>query len=198
MKQLKYKKCVVIVHGKSELHLTKYIYTNLHLPVVTYSEQNGNKSIQINGLKGLLSKKQFKSLAAFANNFTVEYDSKGKKLKDFTLFIVMDTDDCDEKTKQDYISGKLFEGMALAPYIVPIFNSDNLEDVLSRTKLMPKRIKEKDKEKYYSKVFPINKEKLSTETIDQVKTLLNELKGVKGTNLPVMINHFLKMLENKS
>lgn len=30
---LKYTRCAVIVHGKSEFALVKYIYTNLHLPV---------------------------------------------------------------------------------------------------------------------------------------------------------------------
>lgn len=47
---LKYTRCAVIVHGKSEIHLVKYIYTNLHLPVKIIS-RGGRESIQINGLR---------------------------------------------------------------------------------------------------------------------------------------------------
>ena len=47
---LNYTKCAVIVHGKSEFVLVKYIYTNLHLPVKIIAKDKGRGSIQINGL----------------------------------------------------------------------------------------------------------------------------------------------------
>lgn len=59
---LKYTKCMVIVHGKSELNLVKYIYTNLHLPVKIYAKDKGRSSIQINGLETVLNKKPFNNL----------------------------------------------------------------------------------------------------------------------------------------
>lgn len=101
---LNYTKCVVIVHGKSEFILVKYIYTNLHLPVKIIAKDKGCRSIQINGLSEYLRKKQFKTLNDFANEYSVEYDRKTKSLKNFRLFIIMDTDDCDEVTKTKYRS----------------------------------------------------------------------------------------------
>lgn len=59
---LNYTKCVVIVHGKSEFALVKYIYTNLHLPVKIIAKDKGRGSIQINGLSEYLRKKQFRTL----------------------------------------------------------------------------------------------------------------------------------------
>lgn len=38
---LSYTKCAVIVHGKSEFTLVKYIYTNLHLPVKIIAKDKG-------------------------------------------------------------------------------------------------------------------------------------------------------------
>ena len=90
---LKYTKCAVIVHGKSEFQLIRFIYTNLHLPVKIISKDKGKGSIQINGLKDFLNKKQFRTLSGFANEYSVEYVKKDKKLKNFKLFIIMDTDD---------------------------------------------------------------------------------------------------------
>lgn len=116
---LRYTKCAVIVHGKSEFHLVRFIYTNLHLPVKIISKDKGKGSIQINGLKEFLNKKHFKTLSAFANEYSVEYDKKAKELKNFRLFIIMDTDDCSEVMKQEYISGELFRGHPLRKYIVP-------------------------------------------------------------------------------
>lgn len=47
---LNYTRCAVIVHGKSEFALVKYIYTNLHLPVKIIAKDKGRGSIQINGI----------------------------------------------------------------------------------------------------------------------------------------------------
>ena len=55
---------------------------------------------------------------------------KTKGLKNFKLFIIMDTDDCDEITKSKYISRELFEGHPLKEYIVLVYNVSNLEDVM--------------------------------------------------------------------
>ena len=86
---LNYTKCVVIVHGKSEFALVKYIYTNLHLPVKIIAKDKGRGSIQINGLPEYLRKKQFRTLKEFANEYSIEYDRKTKSLKNFKLFIPM-------------------------------------------------------------------------------------------------------------
>lgn len=137
---LRYTRCVVIVHGKSELHLTKFIYTNLHLPVKIISKNKGRRSIQINDLKDYLSKKTFESLSVFAKEYLIEYDKKTRQLKNFKLFIIMDTDDCSEESKKKYVTGEMFKGHPLQEYIVPIYNTANLEDVMIKAGIMTKRI----------------------------------------------------------
>ena len=147
---LKYTKCAVIVHGKSEFHLIRFIYTNLHLPVKIISKDKGRGSIQINSLNGLLNKKCFKTLSAFAKEYSVEYDKKKRELINFKLFIIMDTDDCSEEVKKLYISGEMFKGHPLQEYIVPIYNIANLEDVMIKSGIMIKRIPDSEKGTYYS------------------------------------------------
>ena len=182
-----YKKAAVMVHGKSERYLASYIYTNLHLPVVIIDKNKGRNSIQINALKNILSSKPYNNLKSFADEYSVEYDRKEKALKNFKLFIIMDTDDCSEKTREDYISGKLFENSCLKEYIVPIFNSPNLEEVMIKSGIMTKKIQDSQKGSYYSKIFPINQDPFSNDTLDQIRLFLKRLENVKETNLQAYI-----------
>lgn len=193
---LRYTRCVVIVHGKSELHLTKFIYTNLHLPVKIISENKGKESIQINGLKSYLNKKVFGSLSVFAREYLVEYDKQAKELKNFKLFIIMDTDDCNEKAKKEYVSGEMFNGHPLQRYIVPIYNIANLEDVMIKAGIMPRRISDSQKGTYYSKIFPINTEPVSSDTLKQIRTFALKIKNVKQTNMLEFIEYCFEQLPN--
>lgn len=191
---LNYTKCAVIVHGKSEFALVKYIYTNLHLPVKIIAKDKGRGSIQINGLLDYLNKKQFRTLKEFANEYTVEYDKKSKHLINFKLFIIMDTDDCAEDTKSKYISGELFEGHPLKEYIVPVYNVSNLEDVIIKAGIMGKRISDAQKGSYYTKIFPINTGPLSIDTINQVRTFAKKIKGIKETNMLTFIEYCFQQM----
>ena len=190
-----YKKAAVMVHGKSERYLASYIYTNLHLPVVIIDKNNGRNSIQINALKNILSSKPYNNLKSFADEYSVEYDRKEKALKNFKLFIIMDTDDCSEKTREDYISGKLFENSCLKEYIVPIFNSPNLEEVMIKSGIMTKKIQDSQKGSYYSKIFPINQDPFSNDTLDQIRLFLKRLENVKETNLQEYIYYCLSLID---
>ena len=189
-----YTRCAVIVHGKSEYALVKYIYTNLHLPVKIIAKDKGRNSIQITGLRDFLNKKQFKTLKAFSNEYSVEYDKKTKKLVDFKLFIIMDTDDCSEDMKEKYISGALFEGHPLKEYIVPIYNIINLEDVMIKAGIMVKRIADSQKGTYYSKIFPINTDPLSVDTINQVRGFAEKISGIRQTNMLEFVEYCFEQL----
>lgn len=195
---LQYTRCAVIVHGKSELIFAKYICSNLRLPNKIISNNNGKSSIQINGLMSFLKKRQFRSLEAFAKEYSVEYDKKEKKLKNFKLFIIMDTDDCDQSTKEKYISGELFRGHALQEYIVPIYNIKNFEDVMIKAGIMVKRIPATEKGHYYSKIFPINTHPLNCDTINQVKTFAHSIKGVKETNLLEFVEYCIQQIPGEN
>ncbi len=190
-----YKKAAVMVHGKSERYLASYIYTNLHLPVVIIDKNKGRNSIQINALKNILSSKPYNNLKSFADEYSVEYDRKEKALKNFKLFVIMDTDDCSEKTREDYISGKLFENSCLKEYIVPIFNSPNLEEVMIKSGIMTKKIQDSQKGSYYSKIFPINQDPFSNDTLDQIRLFLKRLENVKETNLQEYIYYCLSLID---
>ncbi len=194
---LRYTRCVVIVHGKSELHLIKFIYTNLHLPVKIISENKGRGCIQINGLKDYLSKKTFESLSVFAKEYLIEYDKKTRKLKNFKLFIVMDTDDCSEESKKEYVSGEMFRGHPLQEYIVPIYNITNLEDVMIKAGILTKRIPDSKKGTYYSKIFPINTEPVSSDTLKQIRTFASRIKNAKQTNMLEFIEYCFEQIPNE-
>ncbi len=194
---LKYTKCAVIVHGKSEFQLIRFIYTNLHLPVKIISKDKGKGSIQINGLKDFLNKKQFRTLSGFANEYSVEYVKKDKKLKNFKLFIIMDTDDCSERSKNEYVSGEMFREHPLQEYIVPIYNITNLEDVMIKAGIMIKRIPDSEKGAYYSKIFPINTEPLSSDTLRQIRLFASKIKGVKQTNMLEFIKYCFEQIPNE-
>lgn len=189
-----YKKAAVMVHGKSERFLASYIYTNLHLPVIIIDNNKGKSSIQINGLQKILDSKPYRSLKSFAEAYSIEYDKKEKTLKNFKLFIIMDTDDCSDKTKEDYISGRMFESSCLKEFIVPIYNSPNLEAVMIKAGVMTKRISDSQKGRYYSKVFPINQDPFTNDTLEQIHILAKQLRTVKETNLLEYIDYCLSLI----
>ena len=191
-----YVKGVVVCHGKSEWLMSKYISSNLHLRIKSYAKDNGKHSIQITSLKGLLSSKPFNKQSAFVSEYPIEEVGKGKnkKLANFKLFIIMDTDDCSEQQAQAFLSKKMFEGHWLHEYIVPIVNSPNLEDVLVEVGMMPKKIRDDEKGEYYAKVFPINNKPLSDDTLKEVLTLKELVKKSKNSNLTEYIDYCLALL----
>ena len=190
-------KSALIVHGKSEFHLVRFIYTNLHLSVKIISKDKGRGSIQINGLKELLNKKCHRTLSAFSKEYSVEYDKKEKKLKNFKLFIIMDTDDCSEKNKSEFISGEMFRGHPLQEYIVPIYNITNLEDVMIKAGIMIKRISDSEKGTYYSKIFPINTEPVSNDTLKQIRLFASKIKGVKQTIMLEFVEYCFEQIPDE-
>lgn len=194
---LKYTKGVVIVHGKSELALVRYIHTNLHLPIRTISRKGGKTSIQINGLREFLNKKQFCSLSAFANEYSVEYDKRNKKLIDFKLFIIMDVDDCDENMQKQYRYKKLFDGHPLKGYIVPIYNIRNLEEVLLKAGIMTEKIPDSKKGTYYNKIFPINTKPMSVDTVNQIRFFAAKLKGIEQSNMLEFVEYCFGLISEE-
>jgi len=196
LRSLHYSKALVICHGLSELQITKYIYTNLHLPVRTYAKDNGKHSIQITSLLNLLSSAPFGSLSQFCDEYTVQAEGSGNKqrLVNFKVFIIMDTDDCTDQQKADFMNGRMFSDHWLSPYIVPIANIPNLEKVFEKAKLI-RKIKSSEKGTYYSETFPINKGQLTPGTVAEIEAFCDKLEKRKDTNFPDMIHYFLSLLQ---
>lgn len=178
---------VVIVHGKSELDIVNYIKSNLRLPIEIFSEKKGRNSIQINSLEKVLSNKVFES----QKNFVGKYDKvciNKKKLENFKLFIIMDTDDADPKHYANlYKSGEMFSKSWLKEYIVPIYNDLNLEDTLKAINYKY-ATRNRDK-KNYVEVFPRNK---NGKDISEIKEFNEKLKKCNCTNMDKFIDYCLE------
>ncbi len=189
---------VVICHGKSEWLMSRHISSNLHLRVKSYAKDKGKHSIQITALKNLLLSNPFNKQSSFVAEYPVEEAGKGKnkKLVNFKLFTIMDTDDCTEPQKKDYLSKKMFEGHWLHEYIAPIANVPNLEDVLTDAGMMPKKIRDDEKGEYYARVFPVNSKPLSDDTLKEILTLRNFVEKSRNTNLLEYIDYCLSLLPN--
>lgn len=183
-----YCKGIIIVHGKSELLLAEHIKSNLHLPIQIYSESNGKTSIQIDSLPTILGNMKFKNKRVFKNNFIVE-EAQGE-FKNFFVMPIMDLDDTSEMKKQNYISGEMFKSHWLSPYIIPIWNKNNLDEVLLELKLIDKLPNNKEKGKLYRDLFPMNRGETDKE---QVEKLMEQFKKLKNTNMDIFIK---KCLEN--
>lgn len=192
MKQLNYTKAVVIVHGKSEKQICQYIKNKLRLKMEIYSDKNGEKAIQITSLKNTLNNKIFKSCSNFLKTYEdVKLTDDGKFIdNDFKIFIIMDTDDCSEIQKRDFMNGQMFEGHWAYKHIVPIYNVPELETVLEMAKIPFKKTGDKRK-KEYIKIFPTDPKYEKTDEI-QIKELLQALKKQKNTNLNEFLDFCLK------
>lgn len=157
-----------------------------------FSDKNGEKAIQITSLENTLNNKIFKSF----NNFIKEY--KDIKLSDdyksiddsFKVFIIMDTDDCTEAQKIDYKTKEMFKNHWLYKYIVPIYNSPELETVLTKAKVPFKKTGDKRK-KEYVKLFPTDIKYNKSDEL-QIKELLEKLKKINSTNLDLFLDFCLK------
>lgn len=182
----KYKKLkrtigIVICHGKTEYLMIRYIVSNLHLKMEKDAHDHGEHSIQITSIINFLKSSPYKNRKTFIEKFL----SDGSELNDpdnFKVFIVMDTDDCTEKEKQDFISKEMFKKHWLYPYIEPIYNSENIDDVFLEANINTRKISDDEKGTYYTEIFPINSEPLSLNTIQEIETFRDKLKSVNKTS----------------
>ena len=189
-KKLKLCRGVIIAHGKSELLLAQHIKSNLHLPIEIFAESNGKKSIQIDSLITVLGNNIFKNKRVFNKKYIVE-EEKGI-LKNFSLMPIMDFDDTSEDRKQKYISGEMFKNHWLSAYIVPIWNRNNLDEVLLELELIDKLPNNKEKGKVYRNLFPTNKGETDIEQVENLKKLFEKS---EKTNMQVFIKKCLDSLE---
>lgn len=193
-----YLKALVIVHGKSELQMCNFIKKNLRLNVIDIISKNkGKNPIQITSLMKILNEKNLKLF----NNFLIKYEDKlnldkNRKLNNnFKIFIIMDTDDCKEEEKNNFINKNMFKNHLAYRYIVPIYNITNLEDVLVKSKVIDKNtIKNKKDKKDYIKIFPTDDKYIKSDTI-QIEEFYKKLLKVKNYS---NMHEFIKFcLDNK-
>ena len=179
---------ITIVHGESELTICEHIASNLRIKHKDIGEQLGKSSIQINKLmKFLNSDSRFNTETGFKRTFT-DIEKDEKKLIKFKIFIIMDTDDCDEQTKQNYKTGLMFKGHFLEPYIVPIYNEPNLESTMASIGIIIKDKKE------YKKIFPVNSKGIN---LEKIKFFSDKLRKSPNTNMEVYVDYCIKIAESE-
>lgn len=174
---------MVIVHGKSEYVICKNIKSNLRLSEEIIARDKGKSSIQITGLMGILNDSRFKNIKSFKSAFPkVETDKQ--TLVNFKLFIIMDTDDCTDSERLSFIDKSMFKSHWLYPYIIPIYNSPNLEQTMKEANI-PIR-----KKSDYVSLFPTNQGDLD---LNKAKKLSSVLKSCKNSNMSVYLDSCIEV-----
>lgn len=192
-KKLNYCKGVIIAHGKSEYILAEYIKSNLHLPVGIYAKNKGKTSIQIDGLMRVLGNNIFKNKNCLKKEYQIE--EKNRELINFFVMPIMDLDDTSKKKIQDYKSGKMFEKHWLSPYIIPIWNNKNLDEVLLKVGLIDKIPNYKEKGEMYRNIFPVNSGESDKEKIEKLKEKFEE---TDKTNMEICIQKCLDSIQEEN
>lgn len=189
-----YLKAVVIVHGKSEKQICEYIKSNLRLKMEVISDKKGEKSIQITSLMHILNDSRFESIDAFLDYYDdaeIIFEKKKRRLSsDFKIFIIMDTDDCTAKQKEEYMNKSMFRKHWAYNHIISIYNSPALEDVLVKAKI-PFKKKGNDRKAEYIKIFPTSSKYTICEEVELNKFCEN-LKMIKDTNMNDFIEFCLE------
>lgn len=188
-----YLKAIVIVHGKSEKQMCDFIKSNLRLKMHIESDKKGKKAIQITCVMKKLNGKKFKSINNFKNYFEdVDQSFEEPEADDFKIFIIMDTDDCNESQKDKFINKEMFKKHWAYEYIVPIYNSPELETVLEKSKIPFEKKGDKRKTEYI-KIFPTDPKYLKKNDTIQISNFGKNLKLCKGTNMDKFISYCLNI-----
>ena len=192
MTRLSYLKGLVICHGKSEKLICDFIKSNLRIQIEIDSDKKGKKSIQITSIMKFLSGEKYKNIASFKNKFDdIEQIKDKKKLPSyFKIFIIMDTDDCNENQKKFFKDKSMFKEHWLYDYIVPIYNDSNLEEVLVDAGIKFQKSGNERKTEY-PKVFPMN----GISDVEGIKKFGKALGNSKKTNMEEFINFCLELIE---
>lgn len=192
----KYTKALVIVHGKSELQICKYIKQNLRLPIEIKSDKNGEKSIQVTSIMNTLNDTQHKNLKAFFATYPgINISGKGKSavIKDFKIFIILDLDDCTCTQASKFIDKSMFKGHWAYDYIIPIYNDKNLEDALQECGVKYEKKRAGDKKKEYVKIFPTDKKYAQKNDRLQISEFADMIKKSKKTNMYLLVDYCMKI-----
>lgn len=192
-RKLNYLKCIVVVHGKSEKQICDYIKSKLRFHMEIISKEKGQKSIQINGLQTLFNKdKRLSTYKNFLIYFpTVELEDKKNRISSyFKIFIIMDTDDCSDEQKRKYINKELFKGHWAYDYIVPIFNSPELESIMVKAGIKFEK-KGDERKKEYIKIFPTDKKYMKNESVE-LASFAKDLTKIRETNMENFINYCIQ------
>lgn len=199
VRSLSYLKAIVICHGKSEKQMCDFIKSNLRIRLAVESDKKGEKSIQVTSVMKTLNGKKFKTFNHFVDSFedVEQLHDKTKKFlnDDFKIFIILDTDDCTNEQKRNFINKEMFRKHWAYQYIVPIYNNPKLESVLVKSNIKFEKKGDARKAEYI-KIFPTDPKYKNRETI-QLKEFRDRLRTNSDTNLYELIDFCLKLKKNE-
>ena len=182
-----YTHIMVVVHGYSELRLAEFVKSTLRIPLEIVSNRNGSLPYQITDLVKLFGKScDFNS--GFRTKYKEKIEFKNRKPLNLKIFTIMDQDDTPNDIYQMYKSGRLLKKSngLLGSLIIPIFNEENLEEVLKDVGWDYAK-PNMDKGKIYLETFPtiINYDQTRKNRIEQLE--------IKLENCPITnMEKFLK------
>ena len=125
---------IVVAHGKSELVMWQNLRMRLRLNICVYSRNNGEDTISISHLPELFTNGDLSSVRDIVSLFRRDLDyhpGKRDPLPGLRIFPVMDIDG-NGRDRRPYITGELLRDVPLADHIVPIYNDDNLDEVMGQ------------------------------------------------------------------
>lgn len=191
---ISYLKAIVICHGKSEVQIFNFIKSNLRLKLEVESDKKGEKSIQITSIHHTLEGGKFNTFENFTRAFEdaeiVRVKTKKRLSDTFKLFIIMDTEDCTEEQRRDYMNKNMFRKYWLYDYIVPIWYIPKLEPVLIKAGIQFEK-KGDGCKKEYIKIFPTDKKYKTKDTL-QIQEFRDALKTCRETNMNEFISFCLE------
>ena len=63
--------------------------------------------------------------------------------------------------------------------------------------ILTRRINSNEKGRFYEEIFPINEKPFSYDSLQEVQTFQGKIDSCKNTNLNVLINYFLYLLQER-
>jgi len=184
---------LVICHGLTEYYLAKYLKSSLRIPLEI--KHRTDSSIQITALQQVMGGQEFKNEKALLTRFNHLDTDKASHLNQIKIFPIMDTDDANVNEILQYKQASLFKKKWFSNYFHPIYNEQNIEDVLKEIHWDFTR-KENDKGRLYYDLFPINHKR--TLEIDRIRNLAELLKSCPKTNLDELLFHCLQEVNRLS
>lgn len=178
MRGINHTKAIVIVHGQSEYNIVRYIKSKLRIPIEIYSRNNGKISIEISSVNDILKNRDFKDINGFVSKFSkVELNNKQKPVN-VKIFMIMDVDNTSIADFNAYKNKSLFPKTWLKNILIPIWNDNNLEEVLNQIGYY--YAKNDKQKKNYKRAFPVER---GSQDLKSIEELRNELQEISQSNM---------------
>lgn len=194
MRRTKDCQAIIICHGKSEMLLFSRLKSVLKIHIAIVGNENGKSSIKIQGIESYLNSQEFKEKKEFCDNFFQEnyYDLRRQKqfqplLNRLKVFVVMDVDDATDDEVNRYKNGEYFKIKWLKKRFVPIYNSPDLENTVSKIGYGTPETRHQ-KTAFYQRLWRRN-----IENENDVKELQEKLKECSSTNMEQVIQYLLNI-----